>query len=64
METTLEKVGRCEEMVLPLTDSFAGFHSARDAEKNGSVSNAVALAGRVDNLKFEISNLKFGNTLC
>ena len=51
-------------MVLPLTDSFAGFHSARDAEKNGSVSNAVALAGRVDNLKFEISNLKFGNTLC
>ena len=55
METTLEKVGKYEEMDMPLTDSFAGFHNARDAEKNESV---------VDNLKFEISNLKFGNTFC
>jgi len=47
METNLEKVRTYEETDLPLTDSFAGFHSARDAEKKESVSNAVSLAGRV-----------------
>ena len=60
METTLEKVGKCEEMDLPLTDSFADFHSARDAEKNEgaplrgnqSVSNAVSMAGRVQSVRW------------
>jgi len=53
METTLEKVGKCEEMDMPLTDSFADFHNARDAEKNESVSNAVFLAGRVQSVRWE-----------
>ena len=53
METTQENVGKCEKMGLPITDSFAGFYSARDAERNKNVSKALSPAGRVQSVRWE-----------